>query len=186
MTSRSEEVRPVKSTSPTVVAQVGLVTNPWLTLRRKDVSFDGKVEDYYSLTLPDYVAIVARTPTGKIPLVRQYRPAVEQFTWELPAGTVGPGETPLQCALRELQEEVGLTGTATSLGSYWPDTGRLENQLHVFAIECRQESAPADFVPEAGLEIGYLTPAELRHMVATNSFNHVQHVAALYLARVLP
>ena len=78
MTRQTEEVRPVKSSSPTVVAQVGLVTNPWLTLRRKDVSFDGKVEDYYSLTVPDYVAIVARTPSGKIPLVRQYRPAVEQ------------------------------------------------------------------------------------------------------------
>src|ERR1700731_541206 len=44
---------------------------------------------------------------GHILLVRQYRLAVGQFLWELPAGTVDPGEKPLHTARRELMEETG-------------------------------------------------------------------------------
>ena len=42
------------------------------------------------------------TPAGKIPIVRQFRPAIEDFAWELPAGLVEPGEKPMDCARREL------------------------------------------------------------------------------------
>ena len=38
----------------------------------------------------------------RILLVRQYRLPARQYLWELPAGTVDPGETPLQTARREL------------------------------------------------------------------------------------
>src|SRR5580700_4195991 len=43
----------------------------------------------------------------RILLVRQYRLPAERFLWELPAGSVDPGEKPLQTARRELKEETG-------------------------------------------------------------------------------
>ena len=43
----------------------------------------------------------------RILLVRQYRLPAQQYLWELPAGRVDPGETPLQAAKRELMEETG-------------------------------------------------------------------------------
>src|SRR4051794_10022268 len=55
----------------------------------------------------DYIAIVALTADEKIPLVRQYRPALEAFSWELPAGLVDPGESPADGCRRELLEETG-------------------------------------------------------------------------------
>src|SRR5580692_3829277 len=44
---------------------------------------------------------------NRILLVRQYRLAARKFLWELPAGTVDPGEKPLQTGRRELVEETG-------------------------------------------------------------------------------
>jgi ADP-ribose pyrophosphatase len=46
-----------------------------------------KPELYHAVGQQDYTAIFARTPDGQIPIVRQYRPALERFTWELPLGT---------------------------------------------------------------------------------------------------
>ncbi|MBT9587796.1 NUDIX hydrolase [bacterium] len=170
---------------PTIVSRSELVSNPWITVLRKDVDFAGDVQDYYSLRIPDYVAIVARLPDGRIPLVRQYRPAVEQFTLELPAGTVDPGESPEDCCRRELMEEVGLEILQLkSIGSHLTDTGRLGNRQHLFLVEA-SEPRP-DFVEEAGVEVIFVTPGELQEMVFDHRFDHLLHVSALYLTALLP
>lgn len=73
---------------------------------------------------PGAVAVVALTQEGQICLVRQYRTALGRVTVEIPAGKLSPGEDPLDCAHRELQEETGfvaekmayLTTIATSAG----------------------------------------------------------------------
>ncbi len=54
------------------------------------------------------VAIVALTDDGHIYLVRQYRASLGRVTVEIPAGKLNPGEDPLDCARRELQEETGM------------------------------------------------------------------------------
>ena len=54
------------------------------------------------------VAIVAFDPDGNVLLVRQYRQATRRLLLEIPAGTLDPGEAPLDCAIRELQEEMAI------------------------------------------------------------------------------
>ncbi len=44
---------------------------------------------------------------GEIIFIKQYRPVIEKFIYELPAGTIDPGENPLETAKRELIEEIG-------------------------------------------------------------------------------
>jgi ADP-ribose pyrophosphatase len=171
---------------PQIVSRQNLVSNPWVTLIRKDVLMFGALEDHYSLGLPDYVAIVALTPSGRLPLVRQYRPAVEQFTLELPAGMVNPGENASDCCVRELKEEVGLEVLSLHcLGAYLPDTGRLGNQQHLFLAKTEEEPGQ-DWVAEPGLEIVYVTAPELERMVKESEFRHLLHISAVYLAGVLP
>lgn len=46
-------------------------------------------------------------PDPRVILVRQFRHAADGYIWEIPAGTLGPGETPDHCARRELLEEAG-------------------------------------------------------------------------------
>lgn len=69
----------------------------------------------------------------RILLVRQYRLPPRQYLWELPAGRMDPGETPLQAAKRELIEETGIKAKKwTKLVSYYPSPGFLAEKMHLF------------------------------------------------------
>ena len=94
--------------------------SPWMEIIEREVEFapDAPAELYHAVGQQDYIAIVALTPDGRIPIVRQYRPALERFTWELPAGLVDVGEAAADCCKRELMEETGYPARAVhALGS---------------------------------------------------------------------
>lgn len=57
---------------------------------------------------PNAVAIVPIDDDGRIHLVRQYRPAIQQAIYEIPAGIIDHGERPVETARRECEEEIGL------------------------------------------------------------------------------
>lgn len=68
--------------------------------------------------------IVALTDENEVYLVRQFRYALGQELWELPAGKLEKGEDPLAAAQRELEEECGLTASAwLELGPVYPTVG---------------------------------------------------------------
>src|SRR5687767_5099472 len=91
---------------------------------------DADPQPFYSLKLPDYVTIIASTTSGDIVLVRQYRPAVEAVTLELPSGLVDGKDGPEATARRELEEETGYRAAEmVHLGTLYSDTGRLQNRL---------------------------------------------------------
>ena len=75
------------------------------------------------------VAILAITKENKVVLVKQFRKAIEQEIYELPAGKIEIGETPLDCAYRELKEETGYSANSMKLiHKYYPTPG-FSNQL---------------------------------------------------------
>ncbi len=73
---------------PRIVSRRTTRVSPWVEIIERGVELNtgGAPELYHAIAQRDYVAIVARTPDGKFPIVRQFRPAVEKFTWELPGG----------------------------------------------------------------------------------------------------
>ena len=71
--------------------------------------------------------------TGQVILIRQYRYAVNQWLWELPAGSVDEGETPEQAARRECHEEIGqLPDTVVRLGAMFPTPGYCDEEMFFF------------------------------------------------------
>lgn len=72
----------------------------------------------------------------RILLVRQYRLAADRELWELPAGRLDPGETPLQAAKRELREETGYAARRwRKLISFYPSPGYVQEKMTVFLAE---------------------------------------------------
>lgn len=159
--------------------------SPWIRLVAKEVETDsGKVETYHAIAQSDYVAILARTDSGSIPVVRQYRPAVEDYTYELPAGLVDAGERPEDTCRRELLEETGIHAQEIfPLGEYWADTGRLENRQHNFFVKAA-DPVPL-FSPEPGMSVEFIRPDVLRRHIATGRFSHQLHIALLAIADII-
>jgi ADP-ribose pyrophosphatase len=82
---------------------------------------------------PGSAVILPILKDGKILMERQYRMAVGKTIWELPAGTVDPGESPLATAKRELAEETGFTSRRWSrLLVYYPSPGFVEEKMSIF------------------------------------------------------
>lgn len=66
-------------------------------------------------------------------LLRQYRYAVGRELWEVPAGTLEPGESPEACALRELREEAGLEADRLRpLVSFFTTPGFSDERIHLY------------------------------------------------------
>jgi len=159
--------------------------SPWMSVIAREVEFSRGVpaELYHAVAQADYIAIVALTRDGKIPIVRQFRPALEAFSWELPAGLVERGERPIDCARRELLEETGLPARAIyPLGKTFPCTGRLSNRIHSFFVESGERVA--GFEPEPGLEVKLVSPTDLVRLIRSGTFGSQLHIGALLLAEL--
>jgi ADP-ribose pyrophosphatase len=110
---------------------------------------------------PGSVAIVAVDVEDRVVLVRQRREAVRGSLLELPAGTREPGESALDCARRELQEEVGLTGGHwRELAQFWTSPGFLQEDMRVFLAE-ETEEGEARTEPDEDVELVRWPVAEL-------------------------
>ena len=73
------------------------------------------------------------SPDPRVLLIRQYRYAADRFLYEIPAGRLEPGETPADCARRELLEETGCTATSIQpLGSFFTTPGFIDEYIHLF------------------------------------------------------
>ncbi|MDR1474580.1 MAG: NUDIX hydrolase [Endomicrobium sp.] len=92
-------------------------------------------------------AVLSFVDKERIIFVKQYRYAIGETTYEIPAGKIDTGETPLECVTRELEEETGYKAKKFEpLISFYPTSALSTELLHIFsAFE---------------LEIGTLKPDE--------------------------
>lgn len=125
---------PTVDEAPQVVASRIVYQGRVITVRVDDVRLPGgqrvarEVVDH-----PGAVVIAALDSRGDVTLVVQYRHAVGDRLLELPAGTLEPGEDPLDTAVRELREEAGLAaGRWDRLGSFFSSPGFLREEMYAF------------------------------------------------------
>ena len=97
----------------------------------------------------------------RILLVRQYRLPAQRYLWELPAGSVDPGEKPLQTAKRELKEETGYRAKNwKNLISFYPSPGFLTEKMTIFLATGLTAGAAAPMDDER-IETRWFTAKEI-------------------------
>jgi ADP-ribose pyrophosphatase len=110
-------------------------------------------------------AVILVSEKNSILLVRQYRMPAEKHLWEIPAGRLDPGETPLKAARRELTEETGYRAkTWNKLASWWASPGFLAEKMTLFLATdlTKGDASPMD---DERIETRWFKRQELDAMV---------------------
>jgi ADP-ribose diphosphatase len=127
------------------------------------------------------VAALPVLDDGRIVLVRQYRYAVGEQVWELPAGRRDPGESPEAGARRELEEELGLrAGSLEPLSTFWTTPGFCDEVMHLFRAT-GLEPVPARPEADERIEPGTFTLDEAMEMVRRGEIREGKTLVALLL-----
>ena len=131
-----------------------ILTTPYMGIvREKALTGRGKiVEDYYIVNKGDVAMALPIIEDGKVILVREYHHGCKDYVWQLPAGTVGFGETPRGAAERELLEETGYAAASWELLGWWYiNSQRMPDRLFIFVARDVHHVGPSH--PDATEEI---------------------------------
>lgn len=116
---------------------------------------------------------------GRIVLVRQYRHPTGRYLWELVAGRIEPGESPLTAARRELLEETGYRARRfRKLLDFFSTPGFLTEQMHVYSAH---GLTPGPAQPEADETITSraFRPGELDRMIRQGRLHDAKSITAI-------
>jgi ADP-ribose pyrophosphatase len=129
----------------------------------------------------DCVAVVVIDDQDNVLLVRQFRHAVGKFLLETPAGGIDPGEEPIDCVRRELQEEIGyLPRRIDKLGGFYAIPGYGTEYLHCYVAT---DLVPSRLVAEdtEGIELIPVPPDQIPQLIASGEICDAKSIAALLM-----
>ena len=132
---------------------------------------------------PGGAAVVALNASGHVCLLYQYRHAVDGWLWELPAGKIEPGASPLQTAHHELEEEAGIRADHwRELGSVVSSPGVFNERIHLFLATGLQEVVH-EAEPHEVFERHWIPYEEALAWALQGRIEDAKSVAALVRAR---
>ena len=143
----------------------------------------GHTVDMEIVRHPGSVVLLPVPKPGSIILIRQYRYTIDRWIWELPAGSLKPGEDPGHAAARECEEEIGLApGRVTRLRGYFPTPGFCDEQMIYYRCEDLRPPAPdskARKDADEEIEPRTFTIDEARELVSSGEIIDLKTVAGL-------
>jgi ADP-ribose pyrophosphatase len=168
---------------PRLLDSETVLTTEWFDVERQTFSHlpDLQGQPYYRVVAPDAVLMLATTSDGNIILVRQFRPAIEEYTLELPAGAVDQGERPEATAARELLEETGFVCKQWDrLGSGRLMASRVNSRQ--FAFFGSGATLDPSFQKKEAIEVVLARPSQLKRMVLSGEFAQFAAFALFIMA----
>jgi ADP-ribose pyrophosphatase len=139
--------------------------------------------DFYVMDVGDWAVTVALTDAGCCVLVRQFRFGSEDFTWELPAGVVDPGEDPVTGGQRELYEESGYKGGAARvIGTVHPNPAVQRNRCHIVLVTGASRAGAGEPGPHECFEVREVPLETLFGWARDGTITHaIVHAALFFL-----
>ncbi|MDT3695056.1 MAG: NUDIX hydrolase [Ignavibacterium sp.] len=165
-------------------------------LIKSDILYKGKVFDHqvdeieYSsgnksvreiAVHPGGAVVVPIKDDGKIVFVKQFRYPLQKVLIELPAGKLNKGEDPLNCAVRELEEETGYKASEIKkLGQIFTTPGFCTEILTIYSAKGLIPGNTHREEGEQGMEILELTLDEIVKMIGSGEINDAKTIAGIY------
>ena len=131
---------------------------------------------------PGAAAMVPMLNQQEVVLIKQYRHAIREFIWEIPAGTLDAGESPLDCARRELVEETGYSADHwTQLGTITPLPGCSDERIHIF-LASDLKIAEQQLDPDELLNVHPIKFNDALQMILRGEISDGKTISGLFLA----
>lgn len=147
-------------------------------LVEEDASVDGDSLPYYRIVTNPSVICCVLDAADRLVLVRQFRPNLNQYTLEFPAGAIEGSETPLEAAQREVLEEVGMSCKFDYLGGFRLMMNRTSNRDHYFIAISDRETV--DRVQE-GLDVVKIKRKNFEADILNGQFEQIAALGAIQL-----
>lgn len=130
---------------------------------------------------PGAVVIVPVLDDGRLVLIRNYRIAVDERLWELPAGKLEEGEEPQHAAARELEEETGFRpGRVRPLATFFSSPGFADELIHAFVAE-DLAFVGQNLEPGEEIDVSELARGEVLAMIADGRIRDGKTIAAVLM-----
>jgi ADP-ribose pyrophosphatase len=162
-----------------------VIETPHLRLRRDSIRLPSGelINEYYVRETGGFAIVFALTPQSDVVLVRQYKHGIGEGVLELPAGAIEPGESPVDCAQRELAEETGYIGTPPQpefVASFISDPTNSNGRFHLFFVRDAQVRQQQQLDPTEAITVELASLERVRHYVRDGIINVGPNVAAIY------
>lgn len=147
------------------------------TIREGDVEYTREIVEHRGSAV-----IVPVFEDETVALVRQYRHAAGKYMLEIPAGSLEKGEDPKTCAIRELEEEVGVTAEKIELiTEFYVSPGFLTEKMFVFLATGLTKTAQNLEIDEL-IEIERLTFPQALEMIRTGDIQDAKSIIGITTA----
>lgn len=168
----------------TVLSSEPLVNRgTWMNLRveRVQLPSGAVVPEWFVMDFPAWINVIAITRDGHFVMEDQYRHALGQTHFELVAGVVDPGETPLEAARRELSEETGYGGGHWQLFmTVSPNPTNHTNLCYTFLARDVEPLAAQHQEVTEDIHVDIFTRDEVRQILSEGKIIQALHAAPLW------
>lgn len=145
----------------------------------------GYVATYEMVRHPGAALIVPFLTKDKIIMLRQLRPVIGARIYELPAGTLDRGESPLSCARREIVEETGYKAKKFNLlGSIYPVPGYSTEKIFIYKADGLKKTVRLPEKDEV-IETSIMTRSRVMKLFRSGKIKDAKTIAALAFCKWL-
>jgi ADP-ribose pyrophosphatase len=145
----------------------------------------GKTIIHTTIQHPGAAVIIPITDSGNIIVINQFRPSLNKWLLELPAGTIEANETAITCAQRELEEETGFCAEIfIDLGQITPLAGFCDEIQHLFVAKTLTKRSRLECDDDEVIEVLEMSLLELEKRIISGELTDSKTISCLSKAKL--